>query len=179
MIEREAIPKMMVLLTWRGQITSKKKKKWWFYYQNSRGWVGEKENSRYHLLTDSSELLLCPTSALSTPTFLKLYASQHMTQRPRITLHLFPESGTPLNHLSYCFYLPPYPKVPNSADSTSPKEDLTGSCLFSFFFFFIFCFCFWDRVSLCSFGCPGTCYVDQAGLELTELNLPLHPKCWE
>jgi hypothetical protein len=27
MIEREAIPKMMVLLTWRGQITSKKKKK--------------------------------------------------------------------------------------------------------------------------------------------------------
>jgi hypothetical protein len=34
----------------------------------------------------------------------------------------------------------------------------------------LFCFCFlfvfWDRVSLCSPGCPGTHSVDQAGLEL-------------
>ena len=31
---------------------------------------------------------------------------------------------------------------------------------------------FWffkDRVSLCSYGCPGTCSVDQAGLELRDL----------
>ena len=28
------------------------------------------------------------------------------------------------------------------------------------------CFVFWDRVSLCSPGCPGTHFVDQAGLEL-------------
>jgi hypothetical protein len=31
----------------------------------------------------------------------------------------------------------------------------------------VFCFLFfWDRVSLCSSGCPGTHFVDQAGLEL-------------
>jgi hypothetical protein len=47
------------------------------------------------------------------------------------------------------------------------------------FFVFVFCFClfgwlgffvlflfFQDRVSLCSPGCPGTHFVDQAGLEL-------------
>jgi hypothetical protein len=36
-------------------------------------------------------------------------------------------------------------------------------------FFFLFCFVvlfFWDRVSLYSPGCPGTHFVDQAGLEL-------------
>jgi hypothetical protein len=32
--------------------------------------------------------------------------------------------------------------------------------------FVLFCFVFWDRVSLCSPGCPGTHFVDQAGLEL-------------
>ena len=30
-------------------------------------------------------------------------------------------------------------------------------------------FVFWDRVSLCSPGSPGTCYVDQAGFELRDL----------
>jgi hypothetical protein len=34
-----------------------------------------------------------------------------------------------------------------------------------FCLFFVFCF-FRDRVSLCSPGCPGTHFVDQAGLEL-------------
>jgi hypothetical protein len=32
--------------------------------------------------------------------------------------------------------------------------------------FFVFVFVFLDRVSLCSPGCPGTHFVDQAGLEL-------------
>jgi hypothetical protein len=42
-----------------------------------------------------------------------------------------------------------------------------------------FClFVFQDRVSLCIPGCLGTHYVDQAGLELTEIFLPLPPKCW-
>jgi hypothetical protein len=52
------------------------------------------------------------------------------------------------------------------------------SFLFFFsFFFFVFCFCFFlfvffffcffrDRVSLCSPVCPGTHFVDQAGLKL-------------
>ena len=30
----------------------------------------------------------------------------------------------------------------------------------------LFCFVFQDRVSLCSPDCPGTHFVDQAGLEL-------------
>ena len=37
-----------------------------------------------------------------------------------------------------------------------------------------------DTVSLCSFGAyPGTQSIDQAVLELTEIGLPLPPKCWE
>jgi hypothetical protein len=39
--------------------------------------------------------------------------------------------------------------------------------LFLFFFFsFFFFFFFWDRVFLCSSGCPETHSVDQAGLKL-------------
>jgi hypothetical protein len=38
---------------------------------------------------------------------------------------------------------------------------------FGFLFCFVFGFC--DKVSLCSHGCPGTHYVDQAGLELRNL----------
>jgi hypothetical protein len=34
------------------------------------------------------------------------------------------------------------------------------------FLFFSFFFFFRDKVSLCSPGCPGTHFVDQAGLEL-------------
>ena len=37
--------------------------------------------------------------------------------------------------------------------------------------------CFQDRVSLCSCGYPGTHYVDQADLKLTEIHLPLAPEC--
>jgi hypothetical protein len=35
--------------------------------------------------------------------------------------------------------------------------------------FVLFCFVFQDRVSLYSPGCPGTHFVDQAGLELRNL----------
>jgi hypothetical protein len=38
--------------------------------------------------------------------------------------------------------------------------------LFSFFFFLFSFLVFQDRVSLCSLGCPGTHFADQAGLEL-------------
>ena len=37
----------------------------------------------------------------------------------------------------------------------------------------------WDRVSMCSLGCFGTCYVDQASLKLVEICLPLPPECWD
>jgi hypothetical protein len=38
-------------------------------------------------------------------------------------------------------------------------------------------FVFWDRVSLCSSGCPGTHCGDQAGLKLKEIHLPLPSQC--
>jgi hypothetical protein len=37
------------------------------------------------------------------------------------------------------------------------------------FCFVLFCFVFQDRVYLCSSGCPGTHFVDQAGLKLRNL----------
>jgi hypothetical protein len=44
---------------------------------------------------------------------------------------------------------------------------LTSLFCFVLFCFVLFCFfVFRDRVSLCSPGCPGTHFVDQAGLEL-------------
>ena len=53
----------------------------------------------------------------------------------------------------------------------SKKDPSIYTLVFLFLsFLFLFCFwfglVFWDRVSLCSPGCPGTHSVDQAGLEL-------------
>jgi len=53
------------------------------------------------------------------------------------------------------------------------------SCPITSFFLFLFAlfFGFWNKASLCnSPGCPGTCCVDQVGLKLTEIQLPL--RCW-
>ena len=50
---------------------------------------------------------------------------------------------------------------------------------FVLFCFVLFCFVFPDRISLCSPGCPETHSVDQAGLELTEIHMPLPLKCWD
>ena len=38
---------------------------------------------------------------------------------------------------------------------------------------------FWNRISLCSSGCPGTFVVNQADLKLTEIHLPLPLECWD
>jgi hypothetical protein len=46
---------------------------------------------------------------------------------------------------------------------------LADSDFHFFFFFFFFFLVFRDRVSLHSPGCPGTHFVDQAGLELRNL----------
>ena len=43
-------------------------------------------------------------------------------------------------------------------------------CLFIWFWFLVF----GDRVYLCSPSCPGSHSVDQAGLKVTEINLPPH-----
>jgi hypothetical protein len=46
-----------------------------------------------------------------------------------------------------------------------PKKTAYDFILFYFIFIFYF-LVFRDRVSLCSPGCPGTHFVDEAGLEL-------------
>lgn len=38
---------------------------------------------------------------------------------------------------------------------------------------------FQDKVPLCSLGCSRAHSVDQAGLELTEIHLPLPPQRWD
>ena len=45
--------------------------------------------------------------------------------------------------------------------------------------FFLSFLVFQDRVSLYNPGCPGTCSVDHTGFKLTEIHLPLPPKCWD
>jgi hypothetical protein len=63
-----------------------------------------------------------------------------------------------------------------------PGQDMTESStippLTPLSFFYLV---FRNRVSLCSPGKPGMWSVDQAGLELIEicLPLPLIPKCWD
>jgi hypothetical protein len=57
---------------------------------------------------------------------------------------------------------------------TQPTAHCVGSSLGHFWILFVFLFCFVfcffrDRVSLYSPGCPGTHFVDQAGLELRNL----------
>ena len=43
-------------------------------------------------------------------------------------------------------------------------------------FLFVCCFCFFEAgFPLCISGCPGTHSLDQAGLEITEIHLPLPP----
>ena len=45
---------------------------------------------------------------------------------------------------------------------------------------FLFSFWFFETGFLCSFGdCPGTSSVDQAGLKLAEIRLPLPPEGWD
>jgi hypothetical protein len=67
----------------------------------------------------------------------------------------------------------------NYATSSSQMHFSMHPFCFVLFCFVLFCFVlFWDRVSLCNPGCPGTHFVDQAGLKLRN-PLPLPPKCWD
>jgi hypothetical protein len=55
------------------------------------------------------------------------------------------------------------------AVATVAVKEQPGSLVVVFFLlllFFVFVCLFQDRVSLCSPGCPGTHFVDQAGLKL-------------
>lgn len=44
------------------------------------------------------------------------------------------------------------------------------------YFLFLSLYFIGDRVFLCNLDCPGTHLVDQVGLELTEIHLPLPPR---
>lgn len=59
------------------------------------------------------------------------------------------------------------------------NSDILFLFLFVFCFVCLFCFIclFQGRVSRYSHGCPGVCSADQAGQELTEIHLPVPPKC--
>jgi hypothetical protein len=60
-----------------------------------------------------------------------------------------------------------YPRSANP--STDPIRPMKKDCLMVPIFFFFFFLVFRDRVSLYSPGCPGTHFVDQAGLKLRNL----------
>jgi hypothetical protein len=53
-----------------------------------------------------------------------------------------------------------------------------ASALSTLFLFLFGLFCFRDRVSLCSPGCPGTHFVEQAGLKLRNPPASASQKCW-
>jgi hypothetical protein len=83
-------------------------------------------------------------------------------------------SSKPEDRLSLQWTLWNYGRVGGQpADFTACESQGSGlsSVKESFLFVCLFCFVlfFWDRVSLCSPGCPGTHSVDQAGLELRNL----------
>ena len=58
------------------------------------------------------------------------------------------------------------PKYPESPPSGHAPSYFFFLFFFSFFFFFLLLLVFRDRDSLYSPGCPGTHFVDQAGLKL-------------
>jgi hypothetical protein len=60
-----------------------------------------------------------------------------------------------------------YVSIEARKDVRAPETGVIHGYKLPCSFVFVFCFLFFqDRVSLCSPGCPGTHYVDQAGLEL-------------
>ena len=67
---------------------------------------------------------------------------------------------------------------PSHPRETLSSLDFVSSFPFSSSFSLVVAvFVFLRQVSLCSPGCATTHSVDQAGLELTEIHLPLPPEC--
>jgi hypothetical protein len=79
-----------------------------------------------------------------------------------------------LLHLCSCRADPPHTGFwvsPGVQLASPPSLPLWEGSISHSFCFVLFCFVFiylWDRVSLCSPGCPRTCYIDQTGLEFQE-----------
>lgn len=69
------------------------------------------------------------------------------------------------------------PAAPQSKPTTQPScllPSREGS--WNFLLLFLNFLVFQDKVSLCGHGCPGTLSVEQVGLELMEIYLPLSPE---
>jgi hypothetical protein len=59
------------------------------------------------------------------------------------------------------------------------EEDLYLLLFYLFIYLFIYLFTLKQSFFLCISVCLGTHSVDQPGLELTEIHLPLPPECWD
>lgn len=64
-----------------------------------------------------------------------------------------------------------------AAQNCVPTEGHSGNCIYLFSRFFKKTF-LTVLFSLCNSSCPGSPWVEQAGLELTDTHWPLPPKCW-
>ena len=71
------------------------------------------------------------------------------------------------------------PLAPFGFSFTSSIHIRTKSGLAGPSFTYLFIFCLFETGSPFSPSWPGAHYVDQAGLELTEIHLPLPPECWD
>lgn len=66
------------------------------------------------------------------------------------------------------------PEDQNKQNKDEKYPTHKSKSLFMFIFIYLV---FQGRLSLCFPGCPQTCSVDQDSLEITEIRLPLSPKC--
>jgi hypothetical protein len=64
-----------------------------------------------------------------------------------------------------CVHKPAHERSRTQSTFALPCNLVPDASNFLLLLFVLFCFVFWDRVSLYSPGCPGTLFVDQAGLE--------------
>lgn len=61
-----------------------------------------------------------------------------------------------------------------AADEEQCRPGVSSACV-GYCIYFVLTFLAKNGVET---GCPGNHYIDQPGLELTEIHLPLPPKCW-
>jgi hypothetical protein len=104
--------------------------------------------------------------------FLGSTGTLHTCEYPHIDIHTYKNKCLKKNsRFQTSFGKPPvvFLPIPLICFSCRTIPHLEGLVLLFVwvFLFFVFCFLFFqDRVSLYSPGCPGTHFVDQAGLEL-------------
>ena len=95
---------------------------------------------------------------------IRIGERSHRTQAPGaaacIWIRALPLPGSVTLDKPLSVFTSPFPWLQNLSSNTTPLQTLLWDLVL-----------FWDRVSLCSPGCSGTWFVDQAGLELQVLEL--------